>query len=106
MVETHVHKAAEKTITFSCKKGACTPSAHHAHIGSPGNTVALTAQGTDVTITFTAGSPFATPVIHITAGQTTHEPVVNPGTFEYKPACSACPSTKGTPPAPPQMIVP
>ena len=94
-------------IKYSCVDGKCKPQPKTAHLKKKGNTVEMRAVGTDVHITFTAGSPFAVSHIDIPAGTTQTETVVaSSGTFIYDLRCDACPPKGPKSAAPPQMIVP
>jgi hypothetical protein len=77
---------------------------------STGDKVILTATGTNATIQFTSGSPFAsgTTTINLTSGVPHNETiggpfVPTPHHFPYTIHCSACQSTVVIPP---EMIVP
>lgn len=90
------------TINYRCAGGcrATPPSVHM----SPGDVVVMVAVNTDVTINFTAGSPFESGAdpIHISAGSSQSEVAGStPGTFPYALSCSTCLSGL----VPPEMIV-
>ena len=90
------------TIKYRCVSGKCRAQPKFAHLKKKGNTVAMMAINTGVTIEFPAGSPFNTKKITIAEGKTVKKAVVNAGKFEYDLTCSKC----ATLAIPPQMIVP
>jgi hypothetical protein len=70
-----------------------------------GDVAVLLAIGTDATLRFTSGSPFASgaTTVSLSDGMPDTEVIGHLGTFPYKLSCRSC---AGSPAGDPEMIVP